>query len=80
MSSALRDPAAPCENMNHMKHLIHVYFDSVKHLSGQTSPNQIRSVPFHNLGTIGGPQVSDDLLNSEEDDWGKPITVTTLHT
>lgn len=80
MSSALRDPAAPCEYMNHMKHLIHVYFDSVKHLSGQTSPNQIRSVPFHNLRTIGGPQVSDDLLNTEEDDWGKPITVTTLHT
>ncbi len=32
MSSALRDPAAPCEYMNHTKHLIHVYFDSVKHL------------------------------------------------
>lgn len=55
MSSALRDPAAPCEYMNHMKHLIHVYFDSVKHLSGHLLQKDLtqsnRSVPSHNLGS-----------------------------
>lgn len=70
MSSALRDSAAPCEYMNHMKHLIHVYFDSVKRLSGHfvqkdlTQSNSLGSVTME----LGGPRVSDDLLNTEEVD------------
>lgn len=70
-------------------HESHETFDPCVLWLGQASlrtlpskrPHPIKLAQFRptNLD-LGGPRISDDLLNTEEVDWGKPITVTALHT
>ncbi len=70
-------------------HESHETFDPCVLWLGQASlrtfpskrPHPIKFAQFHpTYLELGGPRVSDDLLNTEEVDWGKPITVTALHT